>query len=150
MHSSLAVANKLLKLAESSGKSLTPMQVLKLVYMCHGWMLGLYGRPLISDKVEAWQYGPVIPNLYHSLKSYRASPVTNTLMQPVDEAEFGEEEESLISQVFNIYGDYSGPQLSTITHRAGSPWHAIWNSNGSTISNDLIQTHYEELAQRGK
>ena len=37
------------------------MQVLKLVYYCHAWMLGLYGRPLIRQPIEAWRYGPVVP-----------------------------------------------------------------------------------------
>ncbi len=31
------------------------MQLIKLVYLCHGWTMGLYSRPLIEN-VEAWQY----------------------------------------------------------------------------------------------
>lgn len=36
MKSSLTVANEFIKLAGEAGESLTPMQVLKLVYICHG------------------------------------------------------------------------------------------------------------------
>jgi len=126
------------------------MQVLKLVYLCHGWMLGLHGQELISDDVEAWQYGPVIPSLYHAMKHYRASPVTSTLEQPVDEPEFSAEEVDLIRQVFEQYGDYTGPQLSTITHKSGSPWHQIWNSSDDEIPNPIIRAHYEELASGDK
>lgn len=150
MHSSQAVANRLLEIANKKGKSLTPMQVLKLVYMCHGWMLGLYSSPLIRDKIQAWQYGPVIPDLYHEMKVFRADPVTVKLRQPLGEEEFSAQEDDLINQVFDIYGDYSGPSLSTITHQAGSPWHDVWNSSGDEIPNELIQAHYQELASRGK
>jgi len=44
MHSSITIANQLIKLAEAEGKTLTPMQLIKLVYLCHAWMLGLYGQ----------------------------------------------------------------------------------------------------------
>ena len=37
------------------------MHAIKLVYLCHGWMLGIYGRSLIGEPVEAWRYGPVVP-----------------------------------------------------------------------------------------
>ena len=43
----------------------TPMHVLKLVYLCHGWCLGFTGEALINEPVEAWTYGPVVPTVYH-------------------------------------------------------------------------------------
>ena len=48
----------------------TPMHVLKLTYLCHGWMLGIYDHALINEPVEAWQYGPVVPSLYHKYKKF--------------------------------------------------------------------------------
>jgi uncharacterized phage-associated protein len=55
------VANRFLELAEAEGRSLTPLQLMKLVYIAHGWMLGIHQRPLIKDHIEAWKLGPVIP-----------------------------------------------------------------------------------------
>ena len=62
MHSSIRIAVEFLELAKNQThyKEITTMQLLKLVYIAHGWMLGLYDKPLISDEVEAWQYGPFI------------------------------------------------------------------------------------------
>ena len=67
-HDARAVANRLLQLAEEDGNQLTVMQILKLVYFCHAWTLALYDRPLIEQPIEAWRYGPVIPDVYHSFK----------------------------------------------------------------------------------
>ena len=61
MYDSRTVANEFLKLADKDNDTLTPMQLLKLVFIAHGWCLGLLGRHLIKDSIEAWQYGPVIP-----------------------------------------------------------------------------------------
>ena len=70
MHSSIRIAVEFLELAKNQThyKEITTMQLLKLVYIAHGWMLGLYDKPLISDEVEAWQYGPVIPKFIDSTR----------------------------------------------------------------------------------
>ena len=78
MLSSITVAKRFIDIAEKdNGNTLTPMQLLKLVYIAHGTMLGKYSMPLINDKVEAWKYGPVIKPLYDAIKTYRNEPVTN-------------------------------------------------------------------------
>jgi len=64
-HSSISVAKYLLdNKEEDSGPSFSPMKIIKLVYIAHGWMLGINGLPLMKDPIEAWRYGPVIRELY--------------------------------------------------------------------------------------
>jgi len=146
MHSSLIVADYLLELEKKKkGNGLTPMQLIKLVYLCHGWMLGLYGRPLLVDTIGAWRYGPVIAGLYHAVKKFRANPVTDRLSK--DTGEFDEKEESVMSQVFAIYGDYTGIQLSRLTHAPNTPWSRTRNAGGEVIYNDLIKEHFQQLAE---
>lgn len=146
MHSSLTVADYLLELEKKkNGIGLTPMQLIKLVYLCHGWMLGLYGRPLLVDSIEAWRYGPVISGLYHAVKQFRADLVTTQLSD--DKSEFNENEKSVMRQVFKIYGDYTGIQLSRLTHAPGTPWSHIRNAGREIIPNDLIKEHFLQLAE---
>lgn len=150
MYSSLVVANRLLALAREKNQTLTPMQLIKLVYMCHGWMLGLYGRPLIRDEVQAWKFGPVIPQLYRVVRDFRSSPVADMLAVPTREPELDEVAEDIIRQVSEIYGNYDGITLSNMTHQPGTPWAQTWDLHGwgLGISNDLIESHYRSLAQR--
>ena len=147
MHDSRTIANRFLALAQERGKQLTPMQLLKLVYIAHGWSLGLYGRALTRDTVEAWQYGPVIPRLYSAIRSYRSSPVTAPLLAPADD-HLSPIDESVICQTFDIYGSQSGPGLSRLTHAANTPWHQVYRSGefGIEIPNDIIADHYQRLA----
>lgn len=142
MYDSKVVANRLLAHVFEHREALTPMQLLKLVYIAHGWMLGLYHRPLIKDDVQAWQYGPVIRPLYNAVRAYRSRPVTERLsasMAPLDPAA-----ESIIKQVYDHYGHMSGPALSRLTHARGTPWDLTYEpgSFGVTIPNDLIEDHY--------
>lgn len=147
-HSSRTVAKYLLEKAHKRGLQLTPMQLLKLVYIAHGWMLGLYSRPLIKDDVEAWEYGPVVRDLYRAVKKYRHMPVQEVPGAP-DEV-LDEREENLIDQVLDIYGDKHGLFLSSITHAPGTPWHTTWHLDGKNgvISNDLIENHYATMYQK--
>jgi uncharacterized phage-associated protein len=147
-HSAISVADYILDKARERGHTLTPMQVLKLVYLCHGWMLGLYGRPLIDEYVEAWQYGPVVRSLYSAVKRFRASPVQGPLS--VGPEHFSPEEKNIMDQVVDLYGHFTGPQLSQLTHASNTPWRCVWDGGDTIIPNELIQQHFEELASNQK
>lgn len=149
-YSSAKVANYFLDKASREGRALTPMQLLKLVYIAHGWNLGYQRGPLIGDQVEAWQYGPVIGSLYHSIKHYGSGAVTAKVpefffssTQPIDSTTA-----SLLDSVWQGYSQHSGLQLSTLTHQPNTPWDITWKrsggARGAVIDNELIKRHYEE------
>ncbi len=142
-HGALSVANWFIE----DGGLYTPLQIIKLVYLSHGWMLGLYGKPLVAQEVEAWRYGPVIPDVYHNLKKYGSSSVEETILQG-QKVNFNDFESNLVDQVNQIYGSYSGIKLSQLTHTPNSPWDQIITKNriNAIIPNDLIEKYYRELA----
>ncbi len=143
-----AIANALIKKGAEADSPFTPLQIGKLSYISHGWMLGLYKRRLFRQPVLAWLYGPVVREIYYGLKKYRANGVTQTII--ADDEEFDRYEEDLIQQVFEKYGHLSGINLSYLTHAPGTPWYQVWHSSGrnSEIPNDLIREYYAETAQR--
>ena len=146
MHDSRVVANRFLELAAAANDTLTPMQLLKLVYIAHGWMLGLHGRPLVRDEIQAWQYGPVIPRLYNAIRQYRSNPVEGPVAASREDLDA--DELSIIKQTFEGYGDMSGPALSRLTHAPNTPWHVSYipGTFGCEMSNDIIENHYRALA----
>jgi uncharacterized phage-associated protein len=126
-----AVANFFLDLATENKTTLTPMKLQKLIFFAHGWHLALYDEPLIADPVEAWQFGPVVPTIYHEFKHERSGAITSRATElDLEEFEFVEprvpEEDLkarlLMQQVWKTYGKYSAVQLSNLTHLAGTPW----------------------------
>ena len=146
-HDARAVANRLLDLAEEDGNRLTPMQVLKLVYFCHAWMLALCDQPLIEQPIEAWRYGPVIPDVYHSFKKYRDGPIKSKAR--VKAGDFDEKESHIIREVYQKYGFLSGIRLSQLTHAPGTPWDRVWDANrqNSIIPNSLTKRYYALKAE---
>jgi uncharacterized phage-associated protein len=65
-----AVANYFIDKALEEDRELTPMKLIKLIYLAHGWRLGWTQLPLIGEAIKAWKYGPVIESLYQSFKRY--------------------------------------------------------------------------------
>lgn len=145
------VANRFLELADMDGRPLTPMQVLKLVYIAHGWRLGTAGQPLIEQPVEAWQYGPVIRDLYNAMRGFGGGAVQGPLSLGYGARadRLSPEEDALVRRVYELYGQMSGMQLSRITHADGTPWQQAYTPgrHGTEISDDAIADHYRRLSQ---
>jgi uncharacterized phage-associated protein len=146
MHSALKVANYFLDKAKKDKKDVTPLQLMKLVYLAHGWMLGVHGRHLIQEPIEAWQYGPVIPELYQKTKKFKSLPITHLIEETGKDLAFDEDEKTLLDKVYRTYADWTGIKLSALTHVKGSPWFMAWEKrpHDSVISNDIIREYYQD------
>lgn len=81
MHNPLAIANYFIELAKNDDNLVSPMKLQKLVYFAHGWCLALADKPLINEKVEAWQYGPVVGSLYREFKKYGNEGITSPVVE---------------------------------------------------------------------
>lgn len=131
--------------AELNVHPTTPMHVLKLSYLAHGWLLGWENRALINEPVEAWTYGPVVPSLYHRYKSFGAGSIKVEMTDR--SASFDEDQLETVNFVINSYSDFSALELSQITHEEGTPWHTVKETSGlgAIIPNDLIARYYHDL-----
>ncbi|AWY21255.1 DUF4065 domain-containing protein [Moraxella bovis] len=154
MVSSIAVANQFIRLAKQDGKYLTPMQILKLVYIAHGWSYGFFNKPLIDDTIEAWKYGPVIPELYQTIKKYGNTEITQDISYPwlgigniLNNNQLDDDQQKVVNFVYKKYGHFDGIQLSMLTHQNNTPWSEIFNPHswGDVIPNHTIHKHYKQL-----
>lgn len=78
-HDTRIVANIRIDLALREERPITPLQSNKPAYFGHAWMLGLSSRPLLKQEVIAYDYGPIIPDIYHALRRWRGEPVTRQI-----------------------------------------------------------------------
>jgi len=164
-----AIANYFLDLADRDGKGLDPMKIQKLVYFGHGWHLALRDAPLIKERIEAWEYGPVIPPLYGQFKKFGNGRITEralkvefeglkvsykvaTINTQADEAA-NADTKALLERIWEVYGALSGIQLSNLTHAEGSPWALTMAQNPGqrhlVIDDDLIKEDFKKRLAEG-
>jgi len=147
------VANAVLDRSDVRGYAITNMALNKLVYFTHGWHLALYDQPLVDSRFEAWQYGPVHPQLYKQFKAFGDRPIEGRALR-VDLAtgdnvpvgyEFNAKVSAHIEKIVDFYGEMSAARLSTLSHEPGAPWDLVWSAAGSTpgmVLQDTITSEY--------
>lgn len=143
------IANWFIKRAAREGRALSIMSILKLAYIAHGWRLEIKGQPLFANRIEAWQHGPVIPDVY---SRFRSQGVVPSQVDPEFDHTLSPEDEAYLEEIYGIYGRMSPFRLSELTHVPGGPWELSRRAGGwyAPIANDVIQAHYIEKRQASK
>lgn len=122
MEKAINIANYML-----SKKTLTPKQVQKLLYYAYALYLIKYNESynsenmdrLFEDKIEAWKHGPVIRNVYNSIKgiAYSYEPICCNSEVKLTNTKI----ENFIDKILAVFGGYSGYELEKMTH-SELPW----------------------------
>ncbi|MEM9216868.1 MAG: type II toxin-antitoxin system antitoxin SocA domain-containing protein [Cyanobacteria bacterium P01_F01_bin.150] len=99
---------------EAFDESPSPMKLQKLCYYAQGYSLA-EGEELFPENFQAWQHGPVIPELYHQYKHFQWRQINDDFDLPEYDSI------SFLQDIVSAYGRYDGAALSTMTHRE-QPW----------------------------
>jgi uncharacterized phage-associated protein len=142
----ISVLSAAKRLAMRSNWTLSNLEMQKILYLAHMFYLGrTKGEPLVSGRFEAWDYGPVHPDLYHRLKVFGASPVRNVFHEYSDIPDGPQA--AIIDEAYDSLGNAGPGRLVNATHRKGGAWsnHYIPGQRHCIIPNADIQKEYSEL-----
>lgn len=107
---------------ESFGESPSPMKLQKLCYYAKGYVLAEKQKSIFDENIEAWQHGPVVPDLYREHSSFGWRPINTEINENTQNLIVENEEiTEVVNQVVEAYGRYDGAALSTMTHQE-DPW----------------------------
>jgi len=168
-----AIANEFIKLSREANRPVSPMKLQKLVYFAHGWYLALTGKPLINEPVEAWKFGPVIPSLYHVLKSYGDKEISNYLtddpwnslalmgqafkgrtylIQDGPDPQENDLAKQVVRRIWDVYGGFNAVQLSNLTHAEDAPWTRTSDKDKkhTIINQEAIRDYFAHFLQQNR
>ena len=131
-------------------EDMTPLKLIKLCYIAYGFYLGYGKGKLFHEKIEAWKLGPVIPELYRSLKKYKGDPIREPLQYKVDS--LGDQKTQFVQKVWKAYKNFSGLDLTNLTHQKETPWREVHDKTfrfSAIISDDSIKAYYEKVIETG-
>jgi uncharacterized phage-associated protein len=121
----LIIASYFIQKANSKSENdLTNLKLQKILYLAQGKYLGLHGEkhPLFTESIEAWQFGPVVRDVYNVFSECGASPIT--VLDIPDNAvtlDLDEEVTEHLDTGWDGYGIYSASYLVDLTHKQ-DPW----------------------------
>lgn len=151
------IVNTLLEQALKKGRTMTHIQIQKMLYFLHGYYLAETEKPLIDEPFEAWKYGPVVRNIYSHLSEYGDTPIRKYL--PLFDKISGEktiytlaENDSEFWHIFNKvweeYGQLSAFDLVRRSHEFDGPWDKV-KINYGVISNESIKEYFQNVLKKG-
>lgn len=124
--------------AAGAGDLMTNLRLQKLLYFAQGWHLARYGKPLFDDNLCAWQYGPVVPSIYHKYKSCGNSGITEK--HSLLSSAFTQQEYDLLLDVASEYDTLSTAELVRRSHASNAPWASTQQS--TTIPQNEIHAYF--------
>ena len=147
-----AIANFMLDRARAARVTLTHLKLQKLVYIAYGWATVYLDERLFVEPIEAWQFGPVVPHLWHEFKAYRNKPIkgrsfdfdpeANTVI-PLAVPDEDQETRRVLQMTWDNYGHVASSQLVDRTHAPGTPWDET--DRNEVIRHELIAIHFLDL-----
>lgn len=153
MISALTIASRFILLGVGESNPVTPMKLQKLIYLANGIHLARFDAPLIKEDIEAWSYGPVIPIVYDTFKSWGNKPITDVVeaglrlgVQPEFSLDpLPDDVNETIQTAWGIGKGLSGPTLSNWSHSQDSPWQKTYSPGlNKRIRRDIIRDYFRE------
>lgn len=147
----ISVLSAAKSLAASSDWNLTNLELQKIVYLAHMFYMGRHnGEPLVHGSFQAWDYGPVHPDLYHRAKIFGSDKVKSFIFKDAEDPA-GKERE-ILDEAFAAFGHIVVGKLVSATHRKGGAWEINYRpgERGVIIPNDDILAEYQGLRDDGK
>ena len=132
-HRALDVARYVINQARKLGHPISNMQLQKVMYYLQGAYGAKYDRPLFYEDIEAWQWGPVIPEVYYAFRAYAASDIPSQ-----DEVGLALEGNELyfINGIIDKLCKYPANRLVSETH-SEMPWKLTTN-DGKNVGKGVV------------
>jgi uncharacterized phage-associated protein len=136
------VAKFFLTLSEpEEGDFITNLKAQKLCYYAQGFALAVLGRPLFDEEILRWDHGPVVRSLYDEFRKHSG----NGIHVPEDfdaDAVFTSEEQDLLREVWDVYGQFSAWKLRNMTHEE-PPWKNT--RRNEVITHEAMKAYFATL-----
>jgi len=95
------------------GELLSNLKLQKLLYYCQGFFYTITNRRLFNEEIQAWQYGPVVPDVYSQFKRFGSNGIEN---QGDLDFSLQKDEVEIIDEVFDYFNQFSAIKLMEMTH----------------------------------
>lgn len=139
-------------ICERTGWKKSNLELQKLMYLAQMFHMGRNnGVRLFDGEFEAWDYGPVEPDLYHRAKIFGADPVRDIFHSALTFKQ-ADPRRRVMDDVCAKFGKYSGGDLVEITHWDEGAWarNYVPRKRHIAIPDEQIWEEYQTRQRRAR
>ena len=133
------LAHNRIAAADEGAEFISNLKLQKLLYYAQGCALAVTDEPLLGDEIVAWQHGPVVECVYHAYKGNGSNGIV--FEDDFDFSQFTPEENELLEEVYDTFGQYSAWKLRNMTHEE-TPW--LTTQQSAVISIGVIKDYFKQ------
>lgn len=143
MYSALDVARYIIWHCQEKSYAINNLKLQKVLYFVQAQFLvfGKDNKPCFSEKIEAWQYGPVVPNVYRKYKIFGSAHIPCGDM--TDDFDIDESDREMINGIVDSCNKYTATRLIDIS-RKQTPWKDAYESGKTVIDIDEIRKYFSK------
>lgn len=132
MYNALDVARYIMAYEKEQGRPISNLRLQKLLYFVQAQFVVFKGIPCFSTRMEAWDFGPVVPVVYREYRIYGGATIPVSF-RSADINTITDEDKSLIDLMLDHCGTISTTELVSISHKQ-DPWKAAYHN---PLSNEI-------------
>ena len=137
MYSALDISKYIVSKCTHENCPVSNLQLQKILYYIQRAFLR-QDRIAFSDEIEAWQFGPVVPNVYYKFCGFGAMPITSVFENILIMAN----DLSMINKIVEDKRSLDPWDLVADTHKPNGAWNQIFQNgigNRNIIPRELIK-----------
>lgn len=143
MYSVIDVAKYIIVYCKQHGYSVSNLKLQKLLYFVQAQFLVTLGKAAFNEEIEAWDFGPVVPEAYQYFKIWGSAEIPEIAARGAAEKIYLEDQK-IMNEILSECAPYSASYLVETTHHQ-SPWVDAYEKYCSnTISQNAIKEFFEK------
>lgn len=139
MYRALDLAKYIVTKCINDGKPISNLQLQKILYYIQQEFLNTHNRAAFSDEIQAWQFGPVVPNVYYHFCGFGSMKITRNFEEfSIENAR----DRSLIDEIVENKRELPPWELVRETHKKNGAWDKVYQGgigNHKVIPIDIIK-----------
>ena len=137
---------------EDGYEGLTNMKIQKLLYFAQGIYFTFKNEKLFSEKIYAWDHGPVVRQVYNEFKefgreyiNYKEDKKFNATI--IEKIEHDKKVRDVLVDIFDCLNRYTAWQLRNISHDPNGPWFKVFNNKKYDVIplDDFLTDYFRSL-----
>lgn len=142
MYSALDIAAYIIAYCKSNNFVISNLRLQKILYFIQAEFLVATGNPCFREDIQAWDFGPVIPEVYQVYKFYGSSNIPDVYDGSNTFSFIKDKDKRIIQEMIEECNKFSAIELVNITHNQ-APWKDVFiKYQNNKIENEEIRNYF--------